>query len=322
MSAIGRNDLCPCGSGIKFKRCHGIAAGEPVTPAPAAAGIAPQAAPALLAQGGIWQRAGRLADAERAYRAVLQAIPDHPIALERLGVLASQTGHVDAALALLQRAVQRNPSSATAQFNLGGALLGAEQFEAAARCFERALALEPDLAQAYLNLGNIHKYFGRIESGIACYRRAMELRPDDAALHSNLLTALHYDDALSSDDIFAEHVRWAQRHASRHYPGERRFANALDPERPLRVGLVSSGFSSLIVGHFLRGVLSAIDQLRYPIHCYSSTPASDAMSDALRDHAFAWRDVTRLDDDAALVLVRAPAAWGDPAPQPAQATAP
>ena len=30
----------------------------------------------------------------------------------------------------------------------------------------------------------------------------------------------------------------------------------------------------------------------------------------------------RLDDDAALVLVRAPAAWGDPAPQPAQATAP
>jgi serine phosphatase RsbU (regulator of sigma subunit) len=30
----------------------------------------------------------------------------------------------------------------------------------------------------------------------------------------------------------------------------------------------------------------------------------------------------RLDDDAALVLVRAPDAWGDPAPQPAQATAP
>ena len=30
----------------------------------------------------------------------------------------------------------------------------------------------------------------------------------------------------------------------------------------------------------------------------------------------------RLDDDAALVLVRAPATWDDPAPQPAQATAP
>jgi len=29
-----------------------------------------------------------------------------------------------------------------------------------------------------------------------------------------------------------------------------------------------------------------------------------------------------LDDDAALVLIRAPAVWGDPAPQPAQATAP
>ena len=29
-----------------------------------------------------------------------------------------------------------------------------------------------------------------------------------------------------------------------------------------------------------------------------------------------------LDDDAALVLVRAPAVWGNPAPQPAEATAP
>ncbi|HZI79070.1 MAG TPA: SEC-C metal-binding domain-containing protein [Vicinamibacterales bacterium] len=24
MSKIGRNELCPCGSGKKFKRCHGL----------------------------------------------------------------------------------------------------------------------------------------------------------------------------------------------------------------------------------------------------------------------------------------------------------
>jgi uncharacterized protein YecA (UPF0149 family) len=23
---VGRNDLCPCGSGKKFKKCHGVAA--------------------------------------------------------------------------------------------------------------------------------------------------------------------------------------------------------------------------------------------------------------------------------------------------------
>jgi uncharacterized protein YecA (UPF0149 family) len=26
MRAVGRNDLCPCGSEIKFKKCHGKAA--------------------------------------------------------------------------------------------------------------------------------------------------------------------------------------------------------------------------------------------------------------------------------------------------------
>jgi uncharacterized protein YecA (UPF0149 family) len=26
MEKVGRNDLCPCGSGKKYKRCHGAAA--------------------------------------------------------------------------------------------------------------------------------------------------------------------------------------------------------------------------------------------------------------------------------------------------------
>jgi preprotein translocase subunit SecA len=26
MDKVGRNDLCPCGSGKKYKRCHGAAA--------------------------------------------------------------------------------------------------------------------------------------------------------------------------------------------------------------------------------------------------------------------------------------------------------
>src|SRR5438552_2273870 len=110
MSTIGRNEPCPCGSGKKFKRCHGSGA-EAAPPAVSTPPIAPQTVPALLAQAGIWQRAGRLADAERAYRAVLDSIPDHPAALERLGVLAAQTGDARSALALLQRAARRDPSS-------------------------------------------------------------------------------------------------------------------------------------------------------------------------------------------------------------------
>ena len=48
--------------------------------------------------------AGRAGDAEAGYRRVLAEQPDNPDALHLLGVLATQHGHAEQALPLLQRA--------------------------------------------------------------------------------------------------------------------------------------------------------------------------------------------------------------------------
>ena len=56
-------------------------------------------------------RAGRLADAERGYRAILQLEPEHADSLHLLGVIALQTGNLDFALALIQRAVALRPAT-------------------------------------------------------------------------------------------------------------------------------------------------------------------------------------------------------------------
>jgi len=37
---VGRNDPCPCGSGKKFKKCHGAEGGSSAGPAPVGAGAA------------------------------------------------------------------------------------------------------------------------------------------------------------------------------------------------------------------------------------------------------------------------------------------
>ena len=39
MNSVGRNDLCPCGSGKKFKKCCGRVPGASVSVAPQPAGI-------------------------------------------------------------------------------------------------------------------------------------------------------------------------------------------------------------------------------------------------------------------------------------------
>ena len=54
-------------------------------------------------------RAGRLPEAEAAYRRVLAAQSEHPEALHLLGVIAHQVGHNERAVELIQRAIAGNP---------------------------------------------------------------------------------------------------------------------------------------------------------------------------------------------------------------------
>ena len=52
---------------------------------------------------------GKLQDAERLYRAILQSTPSHPDANHNLGVLAVSVNKTDAALPLFKTALEANP---------------------------------------------------------------------------------------------------------------------------------------------------------------------------------------------------------------------
>ena len=62
-----------------------------------------------LQQGISAHREGKLQDAERLYRAILQAQPDHPDANHNLGVIAVSVGKPDEAIPLFKLALESNP---------------------------------------------------------------------------------------------------------------------------------------------------------------------------------------------------------------------
>jgi len=105
-----RNAPCPCGSGRRYKDCHG-ALGE-VPP------VAPQTLEALLVQALEAQRAGRLEQAEQAYGFALAGAPDHFDALHMLGVVHFQRGRFERARELIARAVALRPDVGMARRNL------------------------------------------------------------------------------------------------------------------------------------------------------------------------------------------------------------
>jgi tetratricopeptide (TPR) repeat protein len=184
--AAGRNDPCPCGSGKRFKHCHGaIAATSPAATATAVDAIVEGALAA--------HQRGDLVVAERDYRTALARAPEHPVALHFLGVIAYQCGRSNEALLLLERAVALRPDEPEFHNNLGLVQVELDRHDEAIDAYRRALAHNSAHATAWCNLGLALTGANRLPEAIDALQRAIALRPDFAEAHWNLALALLAD---------------------------------------------------------------------------------------------------------------------------------
>lgn len=131
-------------------------------------------------------RAGRPAEAERIYHAVLQARPRHAEALHGLGVARHQQGASEEAVELIRRALALAPDEPGTWNNLGNVLLQTGRVDAAADAYEQAIRLAPDRADIHNNLGVLRREQHRPQEAEAAYRRAIALNPKYADALTNL----------------------------------------------------------------------------------------------------------------------------------------
>jgi Tfp pilus assembly protein PilF len=180
---IGRNDPCPCGSGKRYKQCHGATGAVSLPPAQLTADE-------LTARGMRAHQRDDLDAAERDYRAALATTPKHATALHYLGVIHYQRNRNADALPLLEQAVALVPEEPEFHNNLGLALAAADRTDEAVSSFRQALARKPDLATAWNNLGLSLQAANRLPESIAAYREALRVASDFAQAHWNLSLAL------------------------------------------------------------------------------------------------------------------------------------
>lgn len=134
-------------------------------------------------------QAGRLAAAERCYRAVLASEPRHADSLHLLGLIGYQTGHPQVAEGMMRKAIALNSGVADYHCNLGSVLEAQGRHQEAVTSFELALHLDAAHTKAENNLGNALLALGRAEEAIAHYTHVLALRPREADVHNNLGSA-------------------------------------------------------------------------------------------------------------------------------------
>ena len=192
---VRRNDPCPCGSGLRYKECHGKLGASSAPPTPEA-----QIPRALQLH-----QAGRVDEAERIYREVLAAIPGHAIASHYLGMAAWHRGDPVEGERLMRASIAADASIADFHNNLGLLLRDTGRAAEALDCFARTLATDPAWIEAHSNRGLALESLGRFDEAVAEYRRALAAAPQFAVVHQNLARVL-----LTLGDFREgwEHYRW------------------------------------------------------------------------------------------------------------------
>lgn len=123
------------------------------------------------------QQAGRLEEAEKAYREILANNPKNVDALRLLGTLAMKAGREHEAESLFRRAIAYAPDYVEAHIVLGRCMKEQHRLQDAIQSFETAIALEPDNVQANFMLASVLAPAARTYDAIDAYRKVISIKP-------------------------------------------------------------------------------------------------------------------------------------------------
>ncbi len=140
----------------------------------------PDSVATLFRLGAACERTGRVPDAERWFRQLLELDPEFAPALNYLGYMWADLGmNLSEALDLVLRAVDLEPDNGAYVDSLGWAYFRLGRFDEARDHLERAATLEPDDAVIHEHLGDLYQAVGELEEARELYERALALDGDN-----------------------------------------------------------------------------------------------------------------------------------------------
>jgi protein O-mannosyl-transferase len=136
-----------------------------------------------------WRQSTMYADIEALWRTTIARNPGCWMAHNNLGIVLSQKGEIDEAIAHYRKTLEMSPDFADADYNLGNALLQKGEVDAAILHCQRAVTIQPNDPEAQVALGNALFQKGLIDESIVHYEKGLAIRPYYVTAHYNLGSA-------------------------------------------------------------------------------------------------------------------------------------
>jgi tetratricopeptide (TPR) repeat protein len=120
----------------------------------------------------------------------LESSPGDALVHNSFGSALAARGRLAEAVAQFRKATELSPDYPAAHNNLASALVDSGRLNEAIVEFRKALALTPDFAEAHAGLGGVLARKGRFDEAIPHLLKAVEQSPQDLAARTNLVLAL------------------------------------------------------------------------------------------------------------------------------------
>ena len=139
----------------------------------------------ILAEATLFHQAGKLTEAEKAYRTVLSEHPNDPNALHLLGVLLAQKNNIEAGIGLIEQAILIQPNFSEAYFNLGRIFHSSNKLQQAVLAYTTAAHMQKGYIKAWNNLGAVYSDMGKYEEALSALENGITINAKVASLYDN-----------------------------------------------------------------------------------------------------------------------------------------
>ncbi|MDD9877902.1 MAG: tetratricopeptide repeat protein, partial [Magnetovibrio sp.] len=264
----------------------------------------PDLAAAWSEVGAAFFRAHDTASAAEAFQTAVDLDPENAEAWFNLGNVRESSGRSEDAIECYRRATDIRPAFVKAHNNLGFVLNGLDRLDDAVLSYEAALREDPNNTDALTNMGNAWREQGNLDAALEHYEKALETDPACANAHGNILLTEHARPGATPAGILARHLEWDARHGAPLQQSWPDHGNRADPDRRLKVGLVSADFGRHPVGYFTIGFFENHDPTELELTGYCGR-SPDPMTERFIKAAGHWVDIRGMTDADLAERVRA-----------------
>ncbi len=269
--------------------------------------------------------------AELSFRTAIKIKPDFALAYCDLASVLNLMGEFDAAEFNAKKAIELNKELEIAYFYLGNAMHSLLKHDEAIQSYQRAIEIKPDYADAYCNIGVIYSELNNFEathtwfqrtlecdplnpgalfnlgilissfspaSSLPYFRRLIQSNPNNDSGYNGLFFNLSHCEDVSADDLFDEHISFANQFESPELWPEHH--NSRDPSRQLQIGFVSGDLRTHAVMKFFEPILACLAQ--YPdlsLHAYNThhtLAKEDEVTRRVKKYFQHWHNIPTLLD--------------------------